>query len=101
MSKYGIRLLNIQPEPKVWTFEGWNLPWLNKLVEDKLDVVVLSNPFDEKLLYQVDELGDFIEKEGERLLTGFGKEINFFNELVSQGIYTYDDAEGVFKYVGN
>lgn len=64
-------------------FKDYNLPWLKNAVERGDDIVVLSNKFDSKLLYK---------HNGE--LTGFGKEIEFMDDLVIKRIYMFVKEEG-------
>jgi hypothetical protein len=67
-------------------WEIFNKPWLEKAVERGDDIVVLSDKFDQKLLYK---------SSGE--ITGFGREIQFMDDLVKKGIYTFVKEEG--KYI--
>lgn len=82
-------LLNV-PDEKIKNFstfwEDFNQPWLKLATERGDDVIVLSNKFDQKLLYK---------STGE--ITGFGKEIKFMDELVKKGVYKFLKVEG--KYI--
>jgi hypothetical protein len=67
-------------------FTEFNLPWLEFAAERGDDFIVLSDKFDQKLL---------IKSTGE--ITGFGREIQFMDDLVNKGIYTFVKKEG--KYI--
>jgi hypothetical protein len=68
-------------------WDDYNKPWIQAATNRGDDIIIMSNKFDNSLLI----------KDGSK--TGFGKEIDFMEELVSRGRYRFDDALG--KYVAN
>lgn len=82
-------LLNV-PEKDIKSFttfwEDFNQPWLKQATDRGDDVIIMSDKFDQKLLYKT---------TGE--ITGFGKEIQFMDNLVKKGIYKFIREEG--KYI--
>lgn len=82
-------LLNV-PEKDIKSFstfwEDFNQPWLKQATDRGDDVVIMSDKFDQKLLYK---------STGE--ITGFGKEIQFMDNLVKKGVYRFIREEG--KYI--
>lgn len=76
-------------------------PWLDEIVTKKADVVVLSDKSNELLKYQLLDNGQFKYIDNKRVLTGFGKEIEYMDNLVQQGKYQWDAVNGVYKYSGN
>ncbi|MBK8870407.1 MAG: hypothetical protein IPN19_05045 [Elusimicrobia bacterium] len=83
----GFNLLNV-PDDVTIGIDFWkqfNEPWLQQATTRGDVVVVVSNPFDHALL-----------SKGGRL-TGFGREVDFMNRLVSDGKYEFIVQEG--KYV--
>lgn len=82
-------LLNVADEDikNFSTFwDDFNKPWLTQATERGDEIVVLSDKFDKNLLYK---------STGE--ITGFGKEIQFMDDLVDKGIYKFIKEDG--KYV--
>ncbi len=80
----------------------FNLPWLNGLKNNGADVVVLSDKSNDLLIYILNADGTFQEMEnGARILTCFGREIEFMDNLVSLGIYQWDEINGLYKYIWN
>jgi hypothetical protein len=86
----------------------FNLPWLEGLKNSGADVVVLSDKSNDLLKFRwtknktTGEI-NFTKNNitGERILTGFGSEIKYLEDLVSQGIYQWYEINGVFKFIGN
>ena len=68
-------------------WDDFNKPWLQAATNRGDDIIIMSNKLDNSLLI----------KDGAK--TGFGKEIDFMEDLVSKGQYRYDDALG--KYIAN
>lgn len=66
-------------------FKEYNLPWLAEATNRGDDVIIMSDKFDQNLLFRKGEI------------TGFGKEIEFMDGLVKKGIYKFVKEEG--KYV--
>ena len=81
-------LLNVDDELakkfQLTFWEKFNQPWLEKATGRGDDFIVLSNKFDKNLLYN--------KSTGE--LTGFGREIQFMDDLVKNGIYKFVEEEG-------
>jgi hypothetical protein len=53
------------------------------------------------LKYAINTDGTFKLVNGQKVLTGFGKEIDFMESLVQQGKYQFDNFAGSYKYIGN
>lgn len=66
-------------------FKEYNLPWITEATNRGDDIIVLSDKFDENLL--------LIDNKA----TGFGKEIQFMDDLVNKGVYKFLKEEG--KYI--
>ncbi|MEQ8581075.1 MAG: hypothetical protein RIC30_08710, partial [Marinoscillum sp.] len=104
-SKDGYKMLNTNEwyyrmdEPAFW--DDFNKPWLDKLTGDKADIVVLSDPNNDLLKYQLNPDFSFKTINGQRLKSGFGKEIDYMEDLVNKGAYEWDSVNGVYKYVGD
>ncbi len=104
-NKEGYKLLNVPNEYYVTPEQFWdefNKPWMDDLVAKKADIVILSDKNNDFLKYEWDsEANDFKidTNTGLRILTGFGKEIEYMENLVQQGIYSWDGIQGVYKYV--
>jgi hypothetical protein len=83
----GFNLLNVPDDVTIGVdfWKQFNEPWLKQATNRGDDVVVMSNPSDQALL----------SKGGRR--TGFGREVDFMNRLVSEGKYDFIAEEG--KYV--
>ena len=67
-------------------------------------MVVLSDKNNDLLKYILknDGSGAFETlPNGQKILTGFGKEIEYMENLVQQGIYQWDGISGVYKYIGD
>ncbi|MBI3133319.1 MAG: fibronectin type III domain-containing protein [Bacteroidetes bacterium] len=86
----------------------FNTPWLDGLVANKADVVVLSDKTSDFLKYKWTKnsisgevMFDIDQTTGKRILTGFGKEIQYMENLVSQGVYEWDAINGIYKYIGD
>jgi hypothetical protein len=71
------------------------------IVRKKADVIVLSDKGNDLLKYQLLNNGQFKYVDNTRVLTGFGKEIEYMENLVRQGKYQWDEGTGVYKYTGN
>lgn len=82
-------LLNV-PDEKIKNFstfwEDFNQPWLKQATDRGDEIVILSDKFSQDLLYK---------SSGE--ITGFGKEIEFMDNLVKEGVYKFIKEEG--KYI--
>lgn len=103
-SKDGFKILNTnrwyyQDGAQYW--DDFNRPWLDELISKKADVVVLSDKGNELLKYQLLDNGQFKYVDNKRVLTGFGKEIEYMDNLVQQGKYQWEGANGTYKHVGN
>lgn len=110
-SKNGFKLLNTNQfyssnAQQYWT--DFNLPWLNSLINNRAEVVVLSDRTNDYLKYRwsKDPVSGLVIFEtnpttGQRNLTGFGKEIEFMDNQVAQGTYYWDNAAGAYKPVSN
>ncbi|MBK8869824.1 MAG: hypothetical protein IPN19_01950 [Elusimicrobia bacterium] len=83
----GFNLLNVPNDVTIGVdfWKQFNEPWLRQATNRGDVVVVMSNPSDPFLL----------SKGGQS--TGFGREVEFMNRLVSEGEYTFIEQEG--KYV--
>jgi hypothetical protein len=104
VSKDGFKMLNTpksfyQNADQFWT--QYNKPWLDDLVANKADVVILSDKSDDLLKYVLNSDGTFKIENGQRVLTGFGREIQYMDNLVQQGKYQWNALEGLYKHVGN
>lgn len=104
ISKDGFKLLNTPSSfyknpTQFW--EEFNKPWLDNLKLNKSNVIVLSDRSNELLKYVLNPNGTFLLENGQRVLTGFGKEIQYMDNLVNQGLYMWDGINGVYKYIGN
>jgi hypothetical protein len=110
-SKDGFKMLNtnkwyyMMDEAGYW--ENFNKPWLDDLVRNKADVQVLSDKNNDLLKYVWDwdidnrRLVFRINKTtGQRLTTGFGREIEYFEKLLKDGQYAWESTSGVYYYIG-
>jgi hypothetical protein len=109
VSKDGYKMLNTpqnfyQNADQFWT--QYNKPWLDDLVTNKADVVILSNKFDDLLKYQWDldpltnqPIYRKLPNTNTRIQTGFGREIEYMENLVQQGKYQWDPVNGFYLYV--
>jgi hypothetical protein len=70
---------------KLFFWEKYNEPWLRAATDRGDDIIVLSDKYDKSLLIRNNKQ------------TGFGKEIQFMDDLVKRGIYKFVEQEG--KYV--
>lgn len=105
-SKDGYKMLNTNRHYHLSNPSGYwddfNIPWLNGLKNSGADVVVLSDPSNDLLKFVLKADGTFqTTATGERILTGFGKEVQYMDNLVNQGIYQCDGVNGLYKYIGN
>ena len=103
ISKTGVKILNVFDDLYRNAEQFWNQfnkPWLEKLVANKADIIVLSDKTDDLLKYII-ENGQFKYNNNQRILTGFGREIEYMDNLVKQGKYMWDEINGVYKYIGN
>ena len=82
-------------------WDDFNKPWLDELVNKKADVVVLSDKSNDLLRYQLNPDFSYKTLNGQRVKSGFGKEIDYMENLVSQGKYQWDAVNGIYKYVGD
>jgi hypothetical protein len=103
-SKDGYKILNTnkwyyQDGDQYWG--DFNKPWLDELVNKKADVVVLSDKSNDLLRYQLNPDFSYKTLNGQRVKSGFGKEIDYMENLVSQGKYQWDAVNGIYKYVGD
>ena len=110
-SKDGYKMLNTNQfyysnPDQFWT--QFNKPWLDGLVSSKADVIVLSDKSNDLLKYKWtkndltgEAVFDINPTTGEKILTGFGKEIQYMENLVQQGLYQWDSVKGIYKYIGN
>lgn len=109
VSKDGYKMLNTNrfysiENPNYW--HDFNRRWLDEIVAKKADVVVLSDKSNDLLKYQwtLDpNNGKVIFRRdqitNELLKTGFGKEIEYMENLVQQGKYEWKSAMGVYKNI--
>ncbi len=79
---------NLWSTPKSWTSDKANI-WRGPAGENDL------------LKYAINTDGTFKLVNGQKVLTGFGKEIDFMESLVQQGKYQFDNFAGSYKYIGN
>ncbi len=103
-SKDGFKLLNTASHYYKNAEQFWrefNKPWLDELVRSKADIVVLSDKSDNLLRYVVDKTGKQILENGKPIKTGFASEIDYLDDLVSKGLYSWDEVNGVYKYSGS
>lgn len=70
---------------KPFFWEKYNEPWLRAATNRGDDIIVLSDKYDNSLLVRNNKQ------------TGFGKEIQYMDDLVKNGIYKFVEEEG--KYV--
>jgi hypothetical protein len=106
-SQNGIKLLNTPKtvyKPGTFWVE-YNEPWLKGITDAKADVAVLSDPTDNLLKYQWrlenGETKYILDSNLQKVKTGFGKEIDFMENLVKQGKYKFDETECIYRYIGN
>lgn len=105
-SKDGFKMLNTNEwyykmdEPSFW--DDFNKPWLDKLTSDGADIVVLSDKGNDYLKFIFNKAdGSFATKNGQRIKTGFGKEIDYMENLVQQGKYEWDATEGLYRHIND
>ncbi len=91
-----------QNADQFWT--QYNKPWLDDLVSKKADIVILSDKSNDYLKYKWTKNSntgqvefDVIPGTSTRIKTGFGSEIEYMENLVQQGKYQWDAANGVYK----
>lgn len=103
-SKDGFKMLNTNPyywsNPQQF-WDEFNIPWLNGLRNSGADVVVLSDKSNISLTHVLNPDGTPQIINGQVVKTGFGKEIDFMDNLVNQGLYQWDGVNGLYKYIGN
>ncbi|MDP4275605.1 MAG: hypothetical protein Q8907_15130, partial [Bacteroidota bacterium] len=102
-SQDGFKMLNV-PNDAADMWATYNKPWLEDLTNNKADVVVLSDKSNDLLKYVLksDGSGAFETlPNGQKILTGFGKEIDYMENLVKQRKYQWDELNGLYKYIGN
>ena len=103
-SKNGFKMLNTNQfswsNPTLF-WNDFNIPWLNGLRNSGADVVVLSDKSNIALTHVLNPNGTPKIVNGQVVKTGFGKEIDYMENLAQQGIYQWDGANGLYKYVGN
>ena|GEM_PF-3338876 len=104
-SKDGYKMLNTNEwyyrmdEPAFW--DDFNKPWLDQLTSDKADIVVLSDRSNDYLKYVLDADGNPKILNGTAQKTGFGREIEYMDNLVNEGVYRWDEVTGTYKYNGD
>jgi hypothetical protein len=103
-SKDGFKMLNTNQF--YWTnpdqfWNEFNTPWLNGLKNSGADVVVLSDKSNIALTHVLNPDNKPKMVNGQFIKTGFGKEIEFMETLVEQGLYQWDEIKGLYKYIGN
>ena len=100
-SKDGFKLLNV-PNDAVDMWATYNRPWIEAITNAKAEITVLSNRSESLLKYVLDPNTNLPKiVNGQKVLTGFGKEIDFMETLVQQGKYQWDGLSGSYKYIGN
>jgi hypothetical protein len=104
----GFKLLNSVEGTFINLDQFWveyNEPFLKTLTDAKTDIYVLSDPENEYLLYQTELDANNMRHftldptTNQRILTSFGREMRYMNNLVSQGKYIWDSVNGVFKSI--
>jgi hypothetical protein len=100
VSQDGFKMLNV-PNDAADMWVTYNKPWIEALTNGKADLVVLSNKADDLMKFQLNPDFSFKTINGQRIKSGFGKEIDFMENLVQQGKYQWDGVNGVYKYTGN
>jgi hypothetical protein len=104
-SKDGFKMLNTSEwyyradQPAFW--DDFNKPWLDELVKSKADVVVMSDKNNDLLKFVLTPDGRPKLVDGLPVMSGFGKEIEYFEDLVKLGVYVWDQATGAYRYVRN
>ncbi|MCX6312028.1 MAG: hypothetical protein NT084_10395 [Bacteroidetes bacterium] len=109
ISKDGFKLLNTPGEFYVDADQFWNQynkPWLDELIGQKSEIVILSDKSDDLLKYQwdIDPITNTpifrkIPNTNTRIQTGFGREIEYMENLVQQGKYEWDGINGIYKNI--
>jgi len=111
LSKDGFKMLNTPGEFYQNSNQFWdqfNKVWLNDLASNKADIIILSDKSNGLLKYtwKKDALTgeavyDLLPGTNQRIKTGFGREIEFMEDLVSKGKYQWDNINGLYKNIEN
>jgi hypothetical protein len=111
LSKDGFKLLNTPSEfyqnsDQFW--DQYNKVWLNDLATKKADIIILSDKSNDLLKYvwKKDALTgeavfDLVPGTNQRIKTGFGREIEHMEDLVTKGKYQWDNVNGLYKNIEN
>lgn len=96
----GVVMLNVPDElfNEATFWDDYNIPFLQQNADQKRTFYILSDPNDESLWYRYDVDGQIkLDNNLNPIYSGFKKEINFLQDLVQRGLYSFDSTNGCFK----
>jgi len=105
----GFKILNLnnnayKNDKQFW--EEYNLPWLENLIANKTTIYVLSNSNIDQLKYQFFSsytMGPIFFKyfhyNNQLMRTGFGKEIEYLDDLIKKGTYKWNENLGAYQAI--